>query len=389
MRSSHKDTHEPHAPDPFVSDPCRAHELVRHTQLPRASHDSLPATSPASITSHTHHICRAHSLATLNLRCLRIDLRARSPARSAGMARTSKLPLLLAALAVLLPAPRSLGAGFGAGAGAVNITKILAGFPEFSAFSAMLTETRVALAIRGRDKVTVLAPNNTAVAAAFPDTPRVPRSLLADLVALHVVLDYIDEPRLGALRRGRDGSGTVVTTLLQVLRPPPRGVGFLRVCSGDGGRATMITSAAPAGRRNATVEGQVAAQPYSVAVLQVSGFVVPPRIRVPRAFPPRASRHMAAPPGQAPSPAPAPGPEAPPLVGSGPLIPSPIKPVPTPNLGDNPAPVPVETGVIPIPSGHGGMAAKLPASAAGHRAASWWNGIAVALVITTWLHLHL
>ncbi|KAF8696381.1 hypothetical protein HU200_037292 [Digitaria exilis] len=300
--------------------------------------------------------------------------------------------LLVVLLAVLFPAPPSLGAGFGAGAGAIDITKILAGFPELSAFSAMLTETSVALAIAGRDKVTVLAPNNTAIAAAFGGVPRVPRSLLADLLALHVVLDYVDEPRLGALQRARGGEGTVVTTLLQALRAPPRGVGFLRVYSGDGGRATF-TSSAPASRRNATVERQVAAQPYSVAVLQVSSFVVPPGIRFPRAFPPRA-RHMAAPPGQAPAPAPAPA-WAPghhePFFGSGPLVPSPMKPMPTPDLIGKPAttPVPVETGVIPIPSGHGGMAAKLP-SAAGHSAVSWWwSGFAVALGITACLHLHL
>ncbi|CAL4971055.1 unnamed protein product [Urochloa decumbens] len=298
---------------------------------------------------------------------------------------------LLVLLAVLLPSPQpSLAGGFGAGPGAIDITKTLAGFPEFSAFSAMLTETSVALAIAGRDKVTVLAPNNTAVAAAFGGAPRVPRSLLADLLALHVLLDYVDEARLGALQRGRAGDGSVLTTLLQALRAPPRGVGFLRVFSGDGGRAAFA-SAAPGGTRNATmVERQVAAKPFSVAVLQVSGFVVPPGIRFPRAFPPRASRHMAAPPGQAPAPEPAvaPGPQQAPVVGSGPLVPSPIRPVPTPNLTDR-APVPVETGVIPIPSGHGGMAAKLPPSAAGHSAASWWSGVAVALGITTCLHLHL
>ncbi|OEL34015.1 hypothetical protein BAE44_0004963 [Dichanthelium oligosanthes] len=299
------------------------------------------------------------------------------------MAPTTKLPLLLATLAVLLPAPPSLGAGFGVGAGAINITKILAGLPEFSTFSDMLTDTSAALAISSLDKVTVLAPNNTAVAAAFGGLPRVPRSLLADLVALHVVLDYIDEPRLGALQSGRRGEGSVVTTLLQALRAPPRGVGFLRVYSGDGGRATF-SSAAPAGLQNATVEGQLAAQPYSVAVLQVSGLVVPPGIRVPRAFPPRA-RHMAVPPGQAP--APAPGPQMP-FIGSGPLVPSPIRPVPTPNLTDTPPPAPSETGVIPIPSVHGGMAAKVP-SAAGRSPASWWSGIAVALGITTCLHLNL
>ncbi|KAG2583235.1 hypothetical protein PVAP13_6KG153900 [Panicum virgatum] len=302
-----------------------------------------------------------------------------------GRMAPSKLPpLLLATLAVLLPAPPGLGAGFGAGAGTIDITKVLAGFPEFSSFSSMLTETNVALAISSRDKVTVLALNNTAAAVAFGGTLRVPRSLLADLLALHVVLDYIDKPRLGALQHDRKGEGSVVTTLLQVLRAPPRGVGFLRVYTGDAGRA-MLSSAAPGGLgRNATVEKQITAKPYSVSVLQVSGFVVPPGIRVPRAFPPRASRHMAAPPHKEPALAPVPAPA--PFFGSGPLVPSPIKPVPTPNLVDTPAPVPEETGVIPIPSVHGGLAAKVP-SAAGRSAASW--SIAAVALGMTCLHLHL
>ena len=80
-------------------------------------------------------------------------------------------PPLLVTLTVLLPAPPSLGAGFGAGAGTIDITKVLAGFPEFSSFSSMLTETNVALAISSRDKVTVLALNNTAAAVAFLPRP--------------------------------------------------------------------------------------------------------------------------------------------------------------------------------------------------------------------------
>ncbi|XP_025806384.1 fasciclin-like arabinogalactan protein 3 [Panicum hallii] len=292
------------------------------------------------------------------------------------MAPCSKLPPLLVTLAVLLPAPRSLGAGFGVGAGTIDVTKVLAGFPEFSTFSSMLTETNVALAISSRDKVTVLAPDNTAVAAAFSGTLRVPRSLLVDLLALHVVLDYIDEPRLGALQHDRKGEGSVVTTLLQVLGAPPRGVGFLRIYSGDGGRA-MLSSATPGGLgRNATVEKLVTAKPYSVAVLQVSGFVVPPGIRVQRAFPPRTSRHMAAPPRKPAAPAPA----------------SRRRPDPPRRpQSDTPAPVPQETQVIPIPSVHGGLAAKVP-SAAGRSAASWWSGIAavaVGMTKTTCLHLHL
>ncbi|CAO2166277.1 unnamed protein product [Urochloa humidicola] len=315
----------------------------------------------------------------LSLTNLTPSLRSRSRAHlSLSTARMA--PFLLVLLAVLLPAPPTLGATFGAGPGAIDITKILAGFPEFSALSAMLTETNVALAIAGRDKVTVLAPNNTAVATVFGAKPRVPRSLLADLLALHVILDYIDEPRLGALI-GR-GDGSVVTTLLQAQRAPPFGVGFLRVFSGDGGRAAFASAAPGRARNVTTVVRQVVAKPFSVAVLQVSGFVVPPGIRFPRAFPPRASSHMAA------VPVPASEPQQAPVVGSGPLVPSPIRPVPTPNLTET-APVPVETGVIPIPSGHGGMAAKLPPSAAGHRATSWWSGVTMALGISTCLHLHL
>lgn len=300
-------------------------------------------------------------------------------------------PFLLVLLALLLPASPSLGAGFGEGAGTIDISKILAGFPEFSTFSTMLTETNVALAIDGREKVTVLAPNNTAVSAAFGGMlriPHIPRSFLADLLALHVVLDYIDEPRLGALKRGSRGQGSVVTTLLQAIRTVPRGTGFLRFYSGpDGGRAT-ISSAAPGALRNATVDRVIVAQPYSLAVLKVSGFVFPPGIRVPQPFPPRA-RHMAAPPGHAPAAAPGPHAHAPgqhePFVGSGPLVPSPIRPMPTPNLTVTPPPAPDETSVIPIPSVHGGMAANLP-SAAGRSAASWWTGVfTVALGIRTCL----
>ncbi|XP_062224641.1 fasciclin-like arabinogalactan protein 3 [Phragmites australis] len=290
----------------------------------------------------------------------------------------TKLPFLLLLALLLLPAS-GLAAGFGASA--FNITKILAAFPEFSVFNTMLTDTSLAFAINSREKVTVLAPNNTAISAVFRSVPRIPRSFLADLLSLHVVTDYLDEPRLAALQRGRRGDGSVVTTLLQTIRPPPRGAGFLRVASGAG-NCTTFSSAAPGGPRNATFERQVLVQPPSVSVLQVSGFVVPPGIRFPQPFPPRA-RHMAAPPPRQ-APAPAPGPQ-PPLSGYGPLVPTPIKPFPTPNLTDTPPPVPEEeTGVIPIPSVHGGMAAKLP-SAAGHGPASWWSGLAVALGITSWL----
>ncbi|KAL6629949.1 hypothetical protein ACP70R_029714 [Stipagrostis hirtigluma subsp. patula] len=270
------------------------------------------------------------------------------------MAPTNKPPFLLLLLVALLLPARGLAAG------AFDITKILGGFPEFTALNALLTETELAPVINSREAVTVLAPNNTAIAAA---RRHLPRSFVVDLLSLHVVLEYLDEPKLAALQRGRRGDGSALTTLLQAARAVPRGAGFLRVVPGDGGRI-VFTSEAPGAHRNATFEGQVATQPDSISVIKVSGFVVPHGLRFPQ-LPPRA-RHMSAPPRRAPAPAPA--------------------PVPAPNVTGTPPPLPEEeTGVIPIPSVHGGMAAKLP-SAAGRGAASRWSGLAVGLgIITTCL----
>jgi hypothetical protein len=287
-----------------------------------------------------------------------------------------RLPFLLLAL-LLLPGPA-------AGAGAFNITQILAAFPEFNVLNSLLLDTGLAHAINTREAVTVLAPNNTAIvafASAAP-APQLPRSFFTDLLALHVVLDYLDAPKLAALQRGRGrGDGAVLTTLLQSTRAVPSGAGFIRVApSGAAGDRLTFSSAAPGGQRNATFERQVVAKPYSVSVLQVSTFVVPPGIKLVQPFPPpRRARHMSAPP------APAPGPQPP--LGTSPLAPSPMKPVPSPaDLIDNPPPLPKEeTGLIPIPSVHGGMAAKLPPSAAGRKVANWWSGLAVALGITTCL----
>lgn len=296
------------------------------------------------------------------------------------MAPNEQLPFLL--LALLLPAP-ALGA-----AGAFNITKILGDFPEFNVLNSMLLETGLAHAINTREAVTLLAPNNTEFVALARGAPRqVPRSFIVDLLALHVVLDYLDAPKLAALQRGRRGDGSVLTTLLQSTRAVPRGAGFIRV-SAPSDRVTFSSAAPGGGQRNATFERQVVALPYNVSVLQITGLVLPPGIKFVQPFPPpRARRHMwAPPPGQAPGPAPAPGPVQPPVSGSGPMIPSPVRPFPTPNLTDTPPPLPEETGVIPIPSVHGGMAAKLPPqSGAGHAAANWWSGLALALGITTCL----
>ncbi|CAM0946521.1 unnamed protein product [Alopecurus aequalis] len=246
-----------------------------------------------------------------------------------------------------------------------DVVKILAGFPELGAFAALLAQTGLARAINAHPIVTILAVNNTDLTGALRGIP--PRAT-ADVLALHAVLDYLDAGRLDALRKGRTGDGSIVTTMLQRTGPKGRGAGFVRVTGGDDGRITF-SSAAPggAGPRNATLVKVVTRQAFSVIVLQVCGLIVPPGLVVAPATAPAPapqkprSRHMSLPPTPAPAPS------------------SPVMPEPEPVVsGKTPPP----SAIIPIPSVHGGVAAKVPDSAAGRLAAgSWWSGAGAAFGI--------
>jgi hypothetical protein len=248
-----------------------------------------------------------------------------------------------------------------------DVTKIIAGFPELGAFATMLAETGLSRAINEHPIVTILALNNTDLAAALRGIP--PRAT-ADVLALHAVLDYLDTERLDALRRGRTGDGSIVTTVFQGAGASGRGrgAGFVRVSGGEDGRITF-SSAAPGagGSRNATLVKVVTRQAFSVIVLQVSGLIVPPGfLAAPAPGPqkPRA-RHMSLPPTPGPAPAYSPMP--------------PVMPEPEPQV---PNTTPPPSSVIPIPSVHGGVAAKIPGAAAGRMAAgSWWSCVGAALGI--------
>ncbi|KAL5207227.1 hypothetical protein ABZP36_031662 [Zizania latifolia] len=279
---------------------------------------------------------------------------------------------------------------------AIDIGKILGEHREFSLFSSLLASTGVARATNSREAVTVLAPNNTAVVAALRGVPRGAdtRALLADVLSLHVILEYIDADKLEELGEGRSGDGTLVTTLLQANgKAQGRYAGFLHITIGEeeDDRVTF-TSAAIGSPWNATFERAIAQLPPSVSVLQVSGFIFPPGVIPPQ---PRA-RQTSMPPAPSPARAPAAGPMAqPPLqpaLSPGPKAqpplqpllpaPAPARPTPaTPNLTNTPPPL-GKVIPIPIPSVDGGMTATLP-PAAGHRVASSWSvaGLPFGLVV--------
>jgi hypothetical protein len=250
-----------------------------------------------------------------------------------------------------------------------DVAKIIAGFPDLGAFATLLVQTGLASAINAHPIVTVLAVNNTDLAAALGG---IPPKATADVLALHAVLDFLDTERLDALRKGRTGDGSIVTTMLQGTGSGARGrgAGFVRVSGGDDGRITFSSAAPGVGAsRNATLLKVVTRQAFSVIVLQVSGLIVPPGIVVPRApapspHSPRA-RHMSLPPTPGPAPAYSPVP--------------PVMPEPEP---EGPKTTPPPSSVIPIPSVHGGVAAKIPAPNAGHMVTgSWWSGAGAALGI--------
>ncbi|KAM0897877.1 hypothetical protein ACQ4PT_022273 [Festuca glaucescens] len=250
-----------------------------------------------------------------------------------------------------------------------DVAKIIAGFPELGAFATLLAQTGLASAINAHPIVTVLAVNNTDLAGALGGIP--PRAT-ADVLALHAFLDYLDTERLDALRRGRTGDGSIVTTMLQGTGAGARGrgAGFVRVSGGEDGRITFSSAAPGAGEsRNATLVKVVTRQAFSVIVLQVSGLIVPPGLVVARAPAPSPqkprARHMSLPPTPGPAPVYSPV--------------SPVMPEPEPEV---PKTTPPPSAVIPIQSVHGGVAAKIPAAAAGRMAAgSWWSGAGAALQI--------
>ncbi|TVU08402.1 hypothetical protein EJB05_41806, partial [Eragrostis curvula] len=209
---------------------------------------------------------------------------------------------LLVLLVLLFPAIDSAAAA-DAGNTSFNVTEILDKYPEFKLFNLLLSKTRVASEINNRSSVTLLATDNAAVDWLLRHSARVPHAALAELVSVHVVLDYIDAAKLAALPRGRP---TQLTTLFQASGAARNRTGFLNVTATPRGGA-VFASAAPGSLAGAVFKRAVTAKPYNISVLQISNVIVPrgivarPGLPSPPAPRPK-MRHMA----MAPSPAPMP-----------------------------------------------------------------------------------
>ncbi|KAF8687231.1 hypothetical protein HU200_042899 [Digitaria exilis] len=188
------------------------------------------------------------------------------------------LPTASNAAATAPPTPSPSGNG-----SAFNVTAILARYPEFKLFNLLLSKTQVAREINSRNSITVLATNNAAVDWLLRRSSKLSRTSLAELMSVHVILDYIDAAKLAALPRG--GQPAVATTLFQTTGTARNRTGFLNITAAPRGGAAVFVSAAPGSLVSATFKRVVTAKPYNISVLQISNFVVPPHI-VTRPLPP-------------------------------------------------------------------------------------------------------
>ncbi|KAL6853695.1 hypothetical protein ACP4OV_019724 [Aristida adscensionis] len=178
-----------------------------------------------------------------------------SPRLTVGAAA---LLLLLAAAA--LPAP----------AAGVNVTAVLAAFPNFADFARLLASTPVAGELAGRSSLTLLAVPN----ANLPQSPSAFAAAagadIADVLRYHVLLEYLAPADLARL----PAAGKLVTTLFQTTGRAPSDLGAVNLTVGANSTVVVRSPAPPPGS-NATVLGPVTSVPYNISVLAVGSLIVP------------------------------------------------------------------------------------------------------------------
>ncbi|XP_068652700.1 fasciclin-like arabinogalactan protein 3 [Aristolochia californica] len=184
---------------------------------------------------------------------------------------------------------------------ALNITKILADYPDFSTFNSLLTQSKLAAEINSRETITVLAIDNGAAGALSGK----PEDELKRVLSVHVVLDYFDEKKLSGLSK----KSTLLTTLFQSSGLAVNQQGFINITKDKSGEV-HVGSAVPGAGLTATIIKEVTTRPFNISVLQVSGIIYPTGIENVNstAFPPppKTSPPAASPKADADTPASAP-----------------------------------------------------------------------------------
>ncbi|XP_062225657.1 fasciclin-like arabinogalactan protein 4 [Phragmites australis] len=168
--------------------------------------------------------------------------------------------LVLLAVAAALPSP----------AAGVNVTAVLAAFPNFADFARLLASTPVAGELAGRSSLTLLAVPD----ANLPQSPSAFAAAagadIADILRYHVLLEYLSPSDLTRL----PASGKLVTTLFQTTGRAPSDLGVVNLTAGSNS-TVVVRSPEPSPSSNATVLVAVTAVPYNLSVLAVGGLISP------------------------------------------------------------------------------------------------------------------
>ncbi|KAL6640251.1 hypothetical protein ACP70R_022100 [Stipagrostis hirtigluma subsp. patula] len=273
--------------------------------------------------------------------------------------------------------------GLAAPAAAFNITRLLGEFPDFSTFNGLLSQTKLADEINRRQTITVLALDNGAASG----VSSLPSDVHRKVLAMHVVLDYYDTAKLGAIKN----KSALLTTLFQSSGRATDRMGFLNYTKRADG-AMVFGSAQPGAPVTSQFVKSVASRPYNISVLQVSAAIVPPGVGGsadgggPSPAPAPKSKKGAPPPedeGEAPAPAPsdgdasadapadAPGPAADSPVADGPTADGPTADSPSADGPEADAPGPASDDGADAPEG----------STAGRLAAGTGRGIMALLLL--------
>ncbi|GFZ01071.1 hypothetical protein Acr_14g0007060 [Actinidia rufa] len=109
---------------------------------------------------------------------------------------------------------------FVSGANAVNITRILDRFPEYSKFNSLLNETGLTKEIAGRQTITVLAVDDDSMDS-LSDRPV---EVVKRILSVHIILDYFDIPKIQ-----RSKKSTIATTLYQASGTAISQQGFVNI----------------------------------------------------------------------------------------------------------------------------------------------------------------
>lgn len=156
---------------------------------------------------------------------------------------------------------------FATTASAFNISRLLEHYQNYGTFNSLLNQTDLVPEINSRRTITVLAIQDGDIGELAGKPTEVQKAILCS----HVILDYYDIEKLQGLKKG-----TILTTLYQTTGVAQKKQGFLNVTVLPNGNVAF--GSAMKGGSAVILKEAVAAQPYNISVLRVSGPIVAPGI---------------------------------------------------------------------------------------------------------------